>query len=93
MKMGLGSVLDEIGALPHFRTLVCATCGSEARYHVLQFYAICPECQQQHKVRAFGGIGTEIQDVIDAVLAWAGEGETYEAVLARYREIQNDQSK
>jgi hypothetical protein len=42
------------------------------------------------KCRAFGGIGTEIQDVIDAVLAWAGEGEELQAVLERHKQIMAD---
>jgi hypothetical protein len=88
--MGLGQVIDEILQLQHFRTLTCSRCQGSVRYHVLQIYAACPRCKTQHKVRAFGGIGTEIQDVIDAVLQWAGDGEGFEAVLARHKQIQED---
>ena len=77
------SVIDEIKALPHFRVYPCKSCGREVRIHSLQMYGGCSQCGGRRKLRAFGGIGTEIQDVIDAVLEWAGEGESWEAVLRR----------
>jgi DNA-directed RNA polymerase subunit RPC12/RpoP len=80
-------VIDEIRALPHFRTYPCKTCGGQVRIHALQMYGGCIHCGERRKLRAFGGIGTEIQDVIDAVLEWAGEGESWEAVLRRREEI------
>jgi hypothetical protein len=40
--------------------------------HALEIYANCPKCGLQHKTRAFGGIGTEVEDVVDAVFEWAG---------------------
>lgn len=88
--MGLGEVIDEIKSLAHFREFPCTKCGNPIRVHALNICAHCPNCGIEHKCRAFGGIGTEIEDVIDAVLEWAGEGETFEAVLARHREIRED---
>jgi hypothetical protein len=88
--MGLSEVIDEIHRLEHFHTLACSKCQEPVRYHVLQIYAACPKCNAQHKVRSFGGRGTEIQDVIDAVLEWAGDGENFEAVMKRHGEIRKD---
>jgi hypothetical protein len=64
--------IDAIQNLPPFRTFACRKCGAAIRVHALETYANCPKCGLQHKTRAFGGIGTEVQDVIDAVLEWAG---------------------
>jgi hypothetical protein len=80
-------VIDEVNGLKHFDSFECPECHEIVRYHVLQIHAVCPECSNEEKVRAFGGIGTEIQDVIDAVLEWAGEGEDFEAVMKRRNEI------
>ena len=64
--------IDAIQKLPAFRTFSCQKCGASIRVHALEIYANCPKCGIQHKTRAFGGIGTEVHDVIDAVLEWAG---------------------
>ena len=58
--------------IPPFRTFACQKCGATIRTHALEIYANCPKCGLQYKNRAFGGIGTEVEDVIDAVLEWAG---------------------
>jgi Zn finger protein HypA/HybF involved in hydrogenase expression len=64
--------LDAIEKLPPFRTFACQKCGASIRVHALEMYANCPKCGLEHKTRGFGGIGTEVHDVIDAVLEWAG---------------------
>jgi predicted RNA-binding Zn-ribbon protein involved in translation (DUF1610 family) len=86
----LSAVLTEIEELAHFSVIACKGCAAELRVHVLQIYAQCPQCGASNKCRAFGGIGTEIQDVVDAVLAWAGDGENFDAVMKRRREILED---
>ena len=88
--MSLGEIINEIHRLEHFHTLACSKCQQLIRYHVLQISATCPACATQHKVRSLGGISTEIQDVIDAVLEWAGEGESFKAVMKRRDEIRSD---
>jgi hypothetical protein len=82
---GLSEIIDELKQLPHFPMFRCRSCGGELRVHALQVYADCPGCGTPHKCRGFAG--TKLEDVIDAVLGWAGEGETLEAVLKRHREI------
>ena len=81
--MSLASTLEEIGALQHFRTVKCPKCGTVSRHHCLEIYSVCPNCNLRIKCRAFGGAGTEIEDVVDAVLKWAGSGEEFDAVMRR----------
>lgn len=57
--------------------------------HALEISCSCPSCKTNIKCRASGAIGTELVDVIDAVLEWAGDGESFEAVMTRYRQIKN----
>ncbi len=59
----------------------------------MELYAKCPKCGTNHKCRGFGAAGTEIQDVIDAVLAWAGSGDAWEAVVRRHAEILHEDEK
>lgn len=83
----MNKIIDEITNLEHFREINCANCKRTLRVHVLEIYATCNTCETRHKCRGFGGIGIEIQDVIDAVLKWAGQGESFEAVLERHKRI------
>jgi hypothetical protein len=66
-----GNDIEAIRKLAPFRTFACE-CGAMVRVHALTIYAKCQKCRSEYKTRAFGGIGSEIQDVIDAVLEWAG---------------------
>ncbi len=85
--MSLNEVIGEIQKLEHFQIRRCSQCGSEMRSHILQIYVSCPSCETEHKIRGFGNIGTEIQDVIDAVLEWTGTEENLRAVLQRHKQI------
>jgi predicted RNA-binding Zn-ribbon protein involved in translation (DUF1610 family) len=91
--MLLGEIISEIEQLPHFRTFSCAVCGASVRVHSLQIYGRCPQCGEQRKCRSFGARGTELQDLIDAVLIWAGKGESLDAVLARRAQILEDEDE
>lgn len=75
--------IDAIRKLPRFRSLACNSCGVPMQVHVLQTYERCRACGTEHKCRSFGGIGTEIQDVIDAALDWAGISP--EEIIRRHR--------
>ena len=86
----LSSIISEIEQLPHFRSFECGGCSSELRVHALQIYADCPKCARHHKCRSFAAVGSEIQDVIDAVLAWSGRGEEFDAVMKRRDQILSD---
>ena len=84
-------VIQEIEKLPHFHTLKCPACSTDIRVHALEIYAECPKCGLRHKCRGLAAIGSEIQDVIDAVLAWAGRGEEFEAVMRRRDQILSEE--
>ena len=73
--------------MPHFSIIECSNCKGKFRVHVLEIKGKCPNCGTISKYRGYASIGTEIQDVIDAVLEWMGEGETFAAAMARYHEI------
>jgi hypothetical protein len=88
--MNLSELIKEIQGLEHFRTSACVSCGEPVRYHTLQIYAECLHCSTKTRVRAFGGIGTEIQDIVDAVLEWAGKDDELDAVIRRYHKIKLD---
>ncbi len=64
--------LEEIKSLSRFRIFACSECDEPIEVHALEIYAKCPNCGTKHKCRAFGGIGAEIHDHIDAALEWAG---------------------
>ena len=84
-------IISDIRHLPHFRTMKCSGCSTEIRVHALQIYADCPKCGLRHKCRGFAAPDSETQDVIDAVLAWAGQGESFDAVMKRRQEILADE--
>jgi len=83
-------IITDIRHLPHFHTMKCSGCSTEIRVHALQIYADCPQCGLRHKCRGFAAAGSETQDVIDAVLVWAGQGESFDAVMKRRQEILAD---
>jgi hypothetical protein len=85
-SMELNRIMEEIGALPRTKPFSC--CGQTREVCTLDIYALCPVCQKKSKLRGFFPIGTEIQDVIDAVLKWMGTGKEFEMILQRKREIE-----
>jgi len=86
----ISQIISEIEQLPHFRTARCQKCSTEIRVHTLEIYVTCQQCGVQHKCRSLGAAGTEIQDVIDAVLSWSGRGEEFDAVMKRREQILSD---
>ena len=85
--MSYTDVLERIEALPHYRTITCSQCGHTQRFYSLLVNADCEECHTHFKLRSFVSIGGEIEDVVDAVLAWLGEGQEFELAMARKRVI------
>lgn len=83
----VNAMIDEIQRLPHFRNLACTKCSGNMRVHALQICSVCERCGTLHKCRGFGAIGTELGDLIDAVLVWCGQGEEFEAVMVRRAEL------
>lgn len=83
----ISRLVEEIEMLPHFRQFKCGKCSTNIRVHILQIHAVCPSCGIDYKCRGSGAIGTELQDLIDAVLLWAGRGESFDAVMKRRDEL------
>lgn len=94
--MGLGEVmphtdvLEDIESLPHYREYVCPRCGHDNEEYVLIIQANCEKCDLRVKLRGFASIGTEIEDVIDAVLAWIGQDDEFELAMVRKQVIDSD---
>jgi hypothetical protein len=81
----LDDVVDEIRAFPRTKPFAC--CGRTTEVSSLEIYAQCPVCSKTSKLRGYGAIGTEIQDVIDAVLLWMGKGPDFERALQRKKAL------
>ena len=87
----VNKIQEKIRNLEHFDKIKCLNCEEEVIYHILQFYAVCPNCDLEVKVRIPGmEKDCEVLEIIDTVLEWMGNGEELNAVLRRQRDIQKD---
>lgn len=82
-------IIDEINRLPRFRKYTCHQCGHEQEVYTLEIYGICKSCGRKSKLRGFASMGTEIEDVIDAVLQWLGTDKEFEHAMKSKKEINN----
>ena len=64
-------------------------CGQRFGVSPFEFYAVCPRCQAQIKLRACAGV-TELEDVFDAVFEWMLRPEAAELVRRRQQTIAAD---
>lgn len=87
LVMSYTNVIDKIVGLPHSRTVHCADCGASQIFPVLQVHGKCSQCNSSMRLRGHGAIGTEIEDVVDAVLEWMGDAHTLQVVLDYQKEI------
>lgn len=85
--MSYTNVIKDIENLPHYREYVCKQCGHQQQIYSLFIQANCEKCGTQVKLRGYASIGSEIEDVIDAVLEWLGKGKEFELALKRKQEI------
>ena len=85
--MSYSDIIQRIENLEHFRQVKCPACKEKQRFYILDIHGSCSTCGTKLKLRGLGSIGTEIEDVIDAVLEWMGEGKTLEVSLNRQRQI------
>jgi len=83
----ISSIISRIQELPHYFKFKCRACAAEVRVYALQIHANCPQCGLKHRCRAYVEVDEEIQDVIDAVLVWAGKGASFAAFIQRREEI------
>src|SRR5262245_61379173 len=88
--MSIEHVIEKIENLPHERTFVCTNCGQRGTASILSIHVNCERCSKRLKLRGYGSIGIEIEDVVDAVLEWMGTGARLEAVMRRKLEIDRE---
>jgi Zn finger protein HypA/HybF involved in hydrogenase expression len=80
-------ILDLIRDFPVERQV--EHCGQRFSVPSLDFYARCPRCGSQIKVRAYSA-AAEIEDLFDAVLQWMRQEGAKEAVRRRQAELDAD---
>jgi primosomal protein N' len=79
--------LEDLQKLPHYREYTCSHCGHRQKAYVLEIQRDCDNCGTRAKLRGYVAIGTEIEDVIDAGLAWLATGEDLQRALQRKQEL------
>jgi DNA-directed RNA polymerase subunit RPC12/RpoP len=85
--MSFSNLISMISKLSHERTFVCPKCGRHGVVGILSMYVDCPQCSTRLKLRGYGAIGDDVEDVVDAVLAWMGSGATMDAAMKRKEEL------
>lgn len=85
--MSYTNVIEEIENLPHYREFTCNHCGYKQKAYILTIQVNCENCHTRMKVRGYASIGSEIEDVVDAVLAWIGQNKEYELAMERKHQI------
>jgi len=88
--MSYQDVNDAIEGLPHFREFTCLRCGHIQGAYVLTINAKCKKCGETVKLRGFAAVGSEVEDVVDQVLAWLGKGDVLDLALDRKKELEQD---
>ncbi len=88
--MSYTNVIEDIQKLPHFRDFTCNQCGNKQKVYSLSLNIECKNCKAQSKSRGYASIGSEVEDVIDAVLEWLGTGEEFLLAMERKRIIDSD---
>jgi hypothetical protein len=83
-------LIEAIKSFPVSRTI--DHCGTTFSVSPFDFYARCPKCGAQMKVRSCSGV-TEIEEVFDAVFEWRATPEAREFAHHRQQVIQEDSNK
>lgn len=90
-------IIEEIEKLPHYRKYTCHNCGHEQEVYILDIIEVCGNCGSKSKLRGFTPVGSETEDVIDAVLHWIGSDKEFNLAMKRKKEIdifiENDEKK
>lgn len=84
-------VINCIQELPRYRSYTCKQCGCDQQVYILQIHGECDQCGTRYKVRGFESFGSEIEDVIDVVLEWIGQGETLSDALKRKEQLETSE--
>lgn len=83
----MADIIEEIKNLPYYREYTCRNCGHKQSAYILLIQRRCENCNTITKLRGFSSIGTETEDLIDAVLEWIGKGKEFELAMERKKEI------
>jgi hypothetical protein len=87
--MSYAEIVEHIGNLAHYREYVCTQCGQRQQVYTLTVHSHCERCSTPVKLRCYAAT-LEIEDVIDAVLGWLGEGMEFEQAMERKRLIDSE---
>ncbi len=79
--MSYSDVIADIQNLPHYREYTCKKCGHKQKVFILRIQPSCIECGNRSKLRGYAAQGSEVEDVIDAVLNWLGTGSEFEEAM------------
>lgn len=85
--MSYTDVIEEIENLPHYREYTCKHCNHKQKIYSLTIQAECKLCKKTIKLRGFGSVGSEIEDVVDTVLAWLGTDNEFRLAMERKQMI------
>ncbi len=80
-------LIDALSDFPTSREV--EHCGRQFSVSPLAIYATCPVCQTHIKLRSFSA-GDEIEDVVDAVLAWMNQPGAEDVATKRRAELEED---
>jgi hypothetical protein len=84
-------IIEGIQKLPHYREYTCTKCGQKQKAYMLLIHGKCERCGTEYKFRGIAPIGSEIEDVVDAVLDWLGKGIEFEDAMKRKHAIDSDE--
>jgi transcription elongation factor Elf1 len=79
--MPYSKIIEEIQKLPHYREYTCSKCGKKQQVFTLIIHGECIQCGTKYKFRGVTPIGSEVEDVIDAVLEWTGKGTEFDEAM------------
>lgn len=79
--MSYSETIEDIQNLPHYREYTCRVCGHKQKVYILLIQNECEKCGARSKLRRYAAIGSEAEDVIDAVLEWLGKGNEFEDAM------------
>lgn len=81
-------LIESIEMFPLHREV--SHCGETFQVSPFDIYANCPRCGCRIKVRSFA-VGSELEDLFDAVFTWMNQPGAEELVRRRRQVIQQDQ--
>jgi ribosomal protein S27E len=90
LTMSYSELIEDIQNLPRYREVTCHECSHQQKVHTLVIQLQCNNCGTTLKLRGYAAIGSEIEDVVDAVLAWLGLGDDFDRAMERKRVLDEE---